>query len=147
MKYFAVTCRCGHVGNGNFIPFTFAVAADSILEAQKKAVSIPRVKHDSALAIINSKEISFEDFTMLQKKNALDPYLKAKNKKDMKNENITSRIVRVTKKEKNSTRPRPDILAQSKKQKKLIACEFEDEFNNLNNLQFINHNFYNCLSF
>ena len=79
LKFFRVTCKCGHVGRQFFIRIDFPVNADSGKEAAEIARLIPRVKHDHKDAILNCVEIDYEEYLILQKINANDPYLKCKN--------------------------------------------------------------------
>lgn len=56
MKFFAVTCKHGHHGARRFEPITFAIAAESLLDACDKARQMPGVKHDQP--VISCEEIS-----------------------------------------------------------------------------------------
>ncbi len=75
MKYFVVTAKCGHVGRGNYIQIDFPVRADSKTEAAKIVRDFPRVKHHHKDAILDCREVSFEEFNMARKKNREDTYL------------------------------------------------------------------------
>ena len=79
IKYFKVTCKCGHGGRGKYIEKDFPVFATSRKQASLIARNIPRVKHHQKDAIISCVEISHEEFLMLMEKNAQDPYLQCKN--------------------------------------------------------------------
>ena len=79
LKFFRVTCKCGHVGKQFFVRVDFPVNADSGKEAAEIARFIPRVKHDHKDAILNCVEIDYEEYQILQKINNNDPYLKCKN--------------------------------------------------------------------
>lgn len=79
LKFFRVTCKCGHVGKQFFVRIDFPENADSGKEAAEIARSIPRVKHDHKDAILNCVEIDYEEYIILQKINDNDPYLKCKN--------------------------------------------------------------------
>jgi len=46
-RYFAVTCKHGHVGTKRYVPITFAVSAETAVEACDKAKQMPGVKHDA----------------------------------------------------------------------------------------------------
>ena len=70
MKFFAVTCKHGHHGNKKYFPITFAVYANSIMEACDHARSMPGVKHDQT--VISCKEISFCEYSMLRKQSAYE---------------------------------------------------------------------------
>lgn len=81
-KYFKVTCKCGHVGIKHFIRISFPVIAATGKGAAEIARYIPRVKHDHKDAILDCKEISFEQYKELQQINRNDPYLFCKNKQE-----------------------------------------------------------------
>jgi len=81
-KYFMVIAKCGHVGKKNYIPIKFAVVAESGKEAAKKARGYSRVKHNHKDAILDVKEISYEEFLEIKEKNNNDPYLKCHSKQE-----------------------------------------------------------------
>lgn len=70
MKYFAVTCKHGHHGAKNYCPITFAVAANTAIEACDFAKAMPGVKHDQT--VIKCTEISFENYVQLRKQSAYE---------------------------------------------------------------------------
>ena len=70
MKYFAVTCKHGHHGAKQFYPITFAVQAESILDACDLARLMPGVKHDQS--VIGCKEISYGEYITLRNKSAYE---------------------------------------------------------------------------
>ena len=70
MKYYAVTCKHGHHGAKNYYPITFAVAANSAIEACDYAKAMPGVKHDQT--VIGCQEITFERYAKLRKKSAYE---------------------------------------------------------------------------
>lgn len=92
IKYFSVTCKCGHVGGKKkFIPIKFPVKAESKKKAAEAARNIPRVKHHQA-CILDVREISYSDYLNLIEENNKDPYLKIKNKKEQKQFDLSYRI-------------------------------------------------------
>lgn len=101
-RYFAVTCRCGHVGRDRYIPITFAVIASSAKEASKKASSFPRVKENHKYRIIQNKEVDYQTFLEIKKTNDEDPYLKIKTKSEQRK--IQEEIDKRTKKEDHNTK-------------------------------------------
>ncbi len=148
MKFFAVTCRCGHVGNGNYIPFTFAVIADNMLAAQQKAVKIPRVKHNNQSAVLTSTEISCEDYYYLKEKNSVDPYFNAKCKKDIRCESVQSRVIYSMKGKKTEKLDRRTLIqSRDRSFKRNLWSDFLDEFEGLEDIQFLDNNFYGCLCY
>lgn len=78
-KFYRVTCKCGHVGRDHYVRIDFPVNADSAKEAAAIARGIGRVKHHHKDAILACREIDFEEYEILQKMNARDPYLRCKN--------------------------------------------------------------------
>lgn len=94
MKFFKVTCKCGHVGRQNYIPISFPICALSKKEASEKARYFPRVKHNRKFAIFDCKEINSEEFLVLKNEIENDPYLKCKNIQDQREIiNLKSRIL------------------------------------------------------
>lgn len=85
IRYYAVTTKCGHVGRNKYIKITFAVIAESKKEAAKKAKYIPRVKHDHKDAILNIKEITYNEFLELLNENDNNEYLHCKNIQEQRN--------------------------------------------------------------
>lgn len=81
-KYFAVTAKCGHVRKGKYIEVTFAIVAESGKEAAKIGRTMPRVKHDHPMAILNVVELSEDDYNELYNENRNNPYLQCKNKQE-----------------------------------------------------------------
>lgn len=81
-KYFKVTCKCGHVGTKHFIRISFPITAATGKGAAEIARYIPRVKHDHKDAILDCKEISFEQYKELQQINHNDPYLCCENRQE-----------------------------------------------------------------
>lgn len=83
-KFYRVTCKCGHCGRRYFIRIDFPVNADTAKEAAEIARNIPRVKHDHKFAILDCREIDYEEYCILQKINSRDPYLKVKNRQEQR---------------------------------------------------------------
>ena len=81
-KYYAVTTKCGHVRRKKYIEVTFAISAEDGKEAAKIGRTMPRVKHDHPMAIINVIEIAYEEYLELLENNYNDPYLKCTNKQE-----------------------------------------------------------------
>ena len=75
MRYYIVTCKCGHVGRNKYIPIDFAVKADSASDAAARARQLPRVKHDHKDAILSVREVDLFDFSESAWINGFDPYL------------------------------------------------------------------------
>ena len=62
MKYFAICCKMGHQGRGRYQEITFAIKAFTNTEAITQAMSMPGVKYKDIRAIIQSKEITREEY-------------------------------------------------------------------------------------
>ena len=91
-SYFAVICKCGHVGRNNYILITFPVIANNKKDAARIARNIPRCKHHHKDCIREVANISYEDFLRIEQKNNKDPYLKCKCIQDQRNVDISSRV-------------------------------------------------------
>ena len=75
-KYYAVICKCGHVGRKrSYTCVKFPIKAHSAYEAESIARNIPRVKHGSATAILKITEIDYSTFARILFENSLNPYL------------------------------------------------------------------------
>ena len=96
LKYYRVTCKCGHVGIKRFIRIMFPVEAENGREAASIARQLPRVKHDHKDAILDCKEIDYEEYIILQKINRHDPYLCCKC---VQEQNLTPEIMQRSEKE------------------------------------------------
>lgn len=70
MRYYEVTCKHGHHGAKNYYPITFAVAANTAIEACDYAKAMPGVKHDKS--VIGCREISFEMYAKLRRQSAYE---------------------------------------------------------------------------
>jgi hypothetical protein len=70
MRYFAVTCKHGHHGAKNYYPITFAVAAETAIEACDYARAMPGVKHDQT--VIGCQEISYETYAFMRTQSAYE---------------------------------------------------------------------------
>lgn len=81
-KYFKVTCKCGHVGVKHFIRISFPIISATGKDAAKIARYLPRVKHEHKDAILDCKEITYEEFLELKTINDNDPYLRCSNKQE-----------------------------------------------------------------
>ena len=99
MKMYKVTCKCGHVGRENYLPVDYPVYAYNGREAAFKARFIPRVKHDHKDAILDVKEINYDEFELLEEKNKNDEYLKCKCIQDQNCLDLSDRLCQETKKD------------------------------------------------
>jgi len=70
VRYFAVTCKHGHHGAKNYYPITFAVAANTAMDACDYAKAMPGVKHGQT--VIGCQEISFTAYAQLRKTSAYE---------------------------------------------------------------------------
>lgn len=93
-RFYAVHCRCGHVGLGHYVEIVFAVIANSRKEAAKIARGFARVKHNKKNAIIDCYEITREKYDEIIEANKNDPYLKCKNIQEQRSiDGFESRIL------------------------------------------------------
>lgn len=100
MKYYKVTAKCGHVGKGCYIPIDFPVRAESKTEAAKIVRNFPRVKHHHKDAILDCREVSFEEYRAIHEKNQADTYLCCHSSSEQKRIcNLEDRIIKEAKSE------------------------------------------------
>ena len=92
-SYFAVVCKCGHVGRNNYILITFPVIANSKKEAARIARNIPRCKHHHKDCIREVTKISYEQFLQIEQENNNDPYLKCSCIQEQRTINLGNRII------------------------------------------------------
>ncbi len=98
MKYYIVTAKCGHVGRDYYIPIDFPIRAESRTEAAKIARDLPRVKHHHKDAILDCREVSFEEYKAVNEKNKTDTYLLCHSSSEQKLLcDIEDRIIKETK--------------------------------------------------
>ena len=123
-KYYAVHCRCGHVGKNRYVEIVFAVKANSGKEAAAKARRFARVKHNKKNAILRCYEITVKEYNEIIKINKNDPYLKCKNIQEQRSiDGFESRIIEesiVLCSKKSKQERRELIKFKLKKQKQLI---------------------------
>ena len=95
MEFYLVTTKCGHVGKGHYVPITFPIKAENGKEAAKIARMLPRVKHHHWDAILKCEKVTAEEYMIQLIKNACDPYLHVRSKKEQRElvEDIESRLV------------------------------------------------------
>lgn len=126
LKFFRVTCKCGHVGKQFFIRIDFPVNAESGKEAAEIARSIPRVKHDHKDAVLNCVEIDKEEYLILQKINNNDPYLQCKNPQEQAHiYGFVERLETEPRYLKQVIKCRKDVVTFKNKKRKLIEDSFE----------------------
>ena len=92
-SYFAVVCKCGHVGRNNYILITFPVIATNRKEAARIARNIPRCKHHHKDCIREVAKISYEEFLRIKSKNDKDPYLFCQSIQEQRHYDLTNRIM------------------------------------------------------
>ena len=125
-KYYAVHCRCGHVGVNNYIKIVFPVIAKNGKDAAARARQFARVKHDKKNAIIDCYEITHGEYEILIQNNKNDPYLKCKNIQEQKLiDGFASRVIKEPEKvfPKKSKKERRDFVTfKLRKQKQIIEA-------------------------
>ena len=75
-KNYAVIARCGHCGNGYFIPIMFGIVAKDLQTAIEVAKIRPRVKRISTNAILDAFEITMPQRLFIDAVNSRDAYLR-----------------------------------------------------------------------
>lgn len=75
-KNYAVIARCGHCGNGYFIPIMFGIVAKDLQTAIEVAKIKPRVKRLSTNAILDAFEVTFVQRLFIDAVNSRDAYLR-----------------------------------------------------------------------
>ncbi len=73
-KCYAVILKCGHCGNGYFIPLIVCERAQNIHSAITLAKRMPRVKRDKRDAVIDAFEITYFEKFFIEKINDRDGY-------------------------------------------------------------------------
>ena len=81
-KRFAVIVRCGHCGDGNFIPIMFTVLCKDIYTAIEAVKTNPRVQRDKEDVILAAFEITEHEQFFIEAINDHDPYLRGMHRKD-----------------------------------------------------------------
>ncbi len=92
-KYYAVKCKCGHVGRSHYIPIEFAVIADSKKEAAEMGRNLPRCKHHQKDCVLDVRELSFKEYKELSKANFADPYLRCQSVQEQSAYDFSGRLM------------------------------------------------------
>ena len=131
-KYFEVICKCGHVGRKFYIPIKFAVCTTDGKEAARIARLYPRVKHNHKNAILSVKEISYDTYLEINKRNKEDPYLQCHSKHEQKRRcNLLDRLCVDThnqEKKIDKSLRRNRVSFKLRKTKELLNAYMEEEF-------------------
>lgn len=90
-KRFAVIVRCGHCGDGYFIPIMFTVRCKDIYTAIETIKTNPRVQRNKKDVILAAFEITAHEQFFIEAINDHDPYLRGIHRKD--NDQILDRRV------------------------------------------------------
>ena len=81
--YYAVVIKCGHCGNGYFIPIIATIETKNKDFAIDLAKNLPRVKKSNKYSVMGMKEVSVEEFRLLQHINDCDKYLTGTNANEL----------------------------------------------------------------
>lgn len=92
LKKYVVVAKCGHCGNGYYLPVAFSVFAKDKESAIMIARNIPRVKRDNKYYILGIKEISNPEITLVNLINDNDRFL-VNDLLDEDNEEVQARRV------------------------------------------------------
>lgn len=68
MRYYRVTCKHGHCGNGRYQPISFVFGATNAIRAMDLAKAMPGVKHSAT--VLQCKEISYAEYIEYRKVSA-----------------------------------------------------------------------------
>ena len=101
-NYYAVKCKCGHVGRNCYLLITYGVIAESAKEAAEKARLIPRCKHHHKDCIREVTKISYEEFLKINEVNSGDPYLKCSSIQEQREIDLSDRIYQEDKEEEDT---------------------------------------------
>lgn len=74
-KCYAVVAKCGHCGDGYFIPIMFSVFAPNAKLAAETVKDFPRIKRGAKDCILAVQEISFVEYLLIETINNKDEYL------------------------------------------------------------------------
>lgn len=74
-KTYAVIAKCGHCGNGYFIPIMFTVYCKDVYAAIERVKAIPRVKRDQKDVILDAFEVSEAENIFIKGICDRDPFL------------------------------------------------------------------------
>ncbi len=131
-KCFAVFTKCGHVGNGYYMPICFAVKAKDLELAVKLTKEFPRVKRDSKHCIIGAVEVSAVEYYLLHYANDNDLYLNS----NLNNQDVDS----IQKRRIITTEALNDILEEDKTKRPInryrdVAIKTADQYEDYQILQ------------
>lgn len=91
-RYYAVTCKCGHVGRNKYIPITFGIIADSKKKAAEIARNLPRCKHHHKDCVQEVIEIDIIKYKEIRERNNVDSYLNSSCIQEQRMNDISDRI-------------------------------------------------------
>ena len=83
MKYFLVTAKCGHVGNGKYLEIEFPVYAQSKKEAAQMCLKKPKVKKHLKNAITSVREVDLDVFNFARTEFSNNSYVRSHTKKEI----------------------------------------------------------------
>ncbi len=126
-KYFKVVAKCGHVGRKHYVPVAFAVEAESGKEAAKLTRLFPRVKHDHKDAILNCKEVSYEEYLELNTINSNDEYLKCHSRQEQRLIDLSNRLEEDSHYKKDKFRHIPSKEDKEKRRQRIEYKKKRDE--------------------
>lgn len=70
MRYYLVTCMHGHCGRKNYDEISFAISAQTLMDAIQQARRMPGVKHTNRRCILSGREISFQEYCARRRESA-----------------------------------------------------------------------------
>lgn len=97
-KYYAVMCKCGHTGSKKlYIPIEFGVVATDGREAAYIGRNIPRCKHLHKDCVLGVREVPFDEYALICKRNSEDSYLHCSSIQEQSQYNLSDRFVKEAK--------------------------------------------------
>ena len=81
-KEYAVIVKCGHCGDGYYIPVMFSISAPDIDTAIQCVKTYPKVKRDKKDAVLGAFQITPFESMFIKTLNDRDPYIRAFSTKD-----------------------------------------------------------------
>ena len=83
MKYFLVTAKCGHVGNGKYLEIEFPIIARTKKDAAQICLRKPKVKKHLKNAITSVREVDLDVFNSERNSFLNNSYVRAHTKREI----------------------------------------------------------------
>lgn len=83
MKYFLVTAKCGHVGNGKYLEIDFPIFAQTKKDAAQICLKKPKVKKQLKDAITLVREVDWDIFNSERNAFLNNSYVRSHTKREI----------------------------------------------------------------